>query len=41
MSERKGDRAGAVKMYKEVLDKMPDSLLHDEITDRLAVLEAK
>lgn len=41
MSERKGDRAGAVKMYKEVLDKMPDSLLHDEITDCLAVLEAK
>jgi len=41
MTERKGDRAGAVKLYKEVLDKMPDSLLHDEITDRLAVLEAK
>jgi tetratricopeptide (TPR) repeat protein len=39
--ERKGDKAGAVKLYKEVLDKMPDSLLHDEITDRLAVLEAK
>lgn len=41
MTERKGDQAGAVKLYKEVLDKMPDSLLHDEITDRLAVLEAK
>ena len=41
MTERKGDHAGAVKLYKEVLDKMPDSLLHDEITDRLAVLEAK
>jgi tetratricopeptide (TPR) repeat protein len=41
MTERKGDHAGAVKLYKQVLDKMPDSLLHDEITDRLAVLEAK
>ncbi len=41
MTERKGDAAGAVKLYKEVLDKMPDSLLHDKITDRLAVLEAK
>jgi len=41
MTERKGDPAGAVKLYKEVLEKMPDSLLHDEITDRLAVLEAK
>lgn len=41
VSERKGDKAGAVKLYREVLDKVPDSLLHDEITDRLAVLEAK
>lgn len=41
LTERKGDAAGAVKLYKDVLEKMPDSLLHDEITDRLAVLEAK
>jgi len=41
LTERKGDRAGAVKLYKEVLDKAPDTTLHDEISDRLAVLEAK
>lgn len=41
LTERKGDKSGALKLYKEVLEKMPDSLLHDEITDRLAVLEAQ
>lgn len=41
MAERKGDKAGAVKLYKQVLDKSSDSPLHDEISDRLAVLEAK
>lgn len=41
IAERKGDRAGAVKLYKQVLEKSSDSPLHDEITDRLAVLEAK
>jgi len=41
IAERKGDQAGAVKLYKQVLEKSADSPLHDEITDRLAVLEAK
>jgi tetratricopeptide (TPR) repeat protein len=41
IAERKGDRAGAVKLYKQVLEKSGESPLHDEITDRLAVLEAK
>ena len=41
LSERKGDKAGAVTLYKELLQKAPDSPLHDEITDRLAVLEAR
>jgi tetratricopeptide (TPR) repeat protein len=41
IAERKGDQAGAVKLYKQVLERSADSPLHDEITDRLAVLEAK
>jgi tetratricopeptide (TPR) repeat protein len=41
VTERKGDKAGALKLYRQVLEKSSDSLLHDEITDRLAVLEAK
>ena len=41
IAERKGDQAGAVKLYKQLLEKSSDSPLHDEITDRLAVLEAK
>ena len=41
LTERKGDKAGAVKLYREVLDKVTDSPLHDAITDRLASLEAK
>ena len=41
LTERKGDRPGAVKLYKEVLEKNPDTALHDEISDRLALLEAK
>jgi tetratricopeptide (TPR) repeat protein len=41
LTERKGDKAGAVKLYREVLDKVTDSPLHDAITDRLALLEAK
>jgi tetratricopeptide (TPR) repeat protein len=41
ITERKGDKPGAAKLYQQVLDKVPDTLLHDEISDRLAVLEAK
>lgn len=41
LTERKGDKAGALKLYRQVLEKSSDSLLHDEITHRLAVLEAK
>jgi tetratricopeptide (TPR) repeat protein len=41
LTERKGDKAGAVKLYREVLEKVSDSPLHDAITDRLALLEAK
>jgi tetratricopeptide (TPR) repeat protein len=41
ITERKGDPAGAVKLYREVLDKSPDSALREQITDRLALIEAK
>ena len=41
LTERKGDKAGAVKLYREILDKVADSPLHETITDRLALLEAK
>lgn len=41
MTQLKGDKMAAVKLYEQVMDKMPGSLLHDEIVDRLAVLEAK
>jgi hypothetical protein len=30
-----------VKLYKEVLEKSPQSALRDEISNRLAVLETK
>jgi tetratricopeptide (TPR) repeat protein len=41
IAERKGNPAAAVKLYKEVLDKTPQSSLRDEIANRLAVLEPK
>ena len=37
----KGDRPGAVTLYRQILDKAPDPAMKSEITDRLAVLEAK
>ncbi|HEX2657902.1 MAG TPA: tetratricopeptide repeat protein, partial [Polyangia bacterium] len=41
VTEKKGDKAGAVKLYKEVMEKASDTQLKDEVTDRLALLEAK
>ncbi len=41
IAERKGDKPAAIKLYHEVLDKMPDSTLRDEISSRLAILEPK
>jgi tetratricopeptide (TPR) repeat protein len=41
IAERKGNPAQAIKLYKEVLDKTPQTSLRDEISNRLAVLEPK
>jgi tetratricopeptide (TPR) repeat protein len=41
IAERKGNPAEATKLYKEVLEKTPQSPLREEITNRLAVLESK
>jgi tetratricopeptide (TPR) repeat protein len=41
LTEAKGDKAGAVATYRQILDKVPDTTMKDEITDRLALLEAK
>ena len=41
LTAAKGDKSGAVTIYKQILDKAPDSSLKTEITDRLAVIEAK
>jgi len=41
IAERKGNTAEAMKLYKEVLEKSPQSSLRDEISNRLAVLETK
>jgi tetratricopeptide (TPR) repeat protein len=41
IAERKGNPAEAMKLYKEVLEKSPQSALRDEISNRLAVLETK
>lgn len=41
LTQRKGDKAAAVKLYRDVLVKVPDSSLQDEIADRLALLEAE
>jgi tetratricopeptide (TPR) repeat protein len=38
--ERKGDRAGAVKLYRQILEKSPATPLRDEINNRLAALES-
>jgi hypothetical protein len=40
LSQIKGDKAAAVKGYRQILDKVPDTSMKDEIVDRLAVLEA-
>ncbi|HJZ83609.1 MAG TPA: tetratricopeptide repeat protein [Polyangia bacterium] len=39
--ERKGDPQGAEKMYKMVLEKYPTTSLRDDISNRLAALEAR
>lgn len=41
IAERKGNPTEAVKLYKEVLEKAPQTSLRDEISNRLAVLEPK
>jgi tetratricopeptide (TPR) repeat protein len=41
VTEKKGDKAGAAKLYREVMEKASDTQLKDEITDRLSLLEAK
>jgi tetratricopeptide (TPR) repeat protein len=41
ISELRGNRDDAKKIYREVLDKNPTTSLRDEITNRLAVLELK
>jgi predicted negative regulator of RcsB-dependent stress response len=37
--ERKGDTAGAKKLYQEILDKTPTTPLRDDISNRLALLQ--
>lgn len=37
----KGDKSGAVTIYRQILTKVPETGLKDEITDRLALIEAK
>jgi tetratricopeptide (TPR) repeat protein len=41
LTELKGDKAGAVGVYKQILVKVPETGLKDEISDRLASIEAK
>jgi tetratricopeptide (TPR) repeat protein len=41
LTAAKGDKPGAVTLYRQILDKAPDPAMKSEITDRLAVLEAK
>jgi tetratricopeptide (TPR) repeat protein len=41
LTEVKGDKAGAVAIYHQILDKIPGTTMKDEISDRLAVLEGK
>lgn len=41
VAERRGNPKDAETYYREVLDKIPTSKLRDEISDRLAALEAK
>src|SRR6185295_10378530 len=41
ITERKGNPADAVKLYREILDKAPQTGLRDEVANRLAVLETK
>ncbi len=39
LTERKGDRKAAEKLYRDVLEKVPATALREEISNRLAVLE--
>jgi predicted negative regulator of RcsB-dependent stress response len=39
--EKKGDKAGAEKLYKAILEKNPQTALRDDISNRLAALGAK
>lgn len=39
--EKKGDKAGAEKVYKAILEKSPQTALRDDIANRLAALGAK
>jgi tetratricopeptide (TPR) repeat protein len=41
IADVKGDRAEAVRLYREVLEKAPTTSLRDDISNRLAVLEPK
>jgi len=41
LTASKGDKSGAVTLYRQILDKAPEPAMKSEITDRLAVLEAK
>jgi tetratricopeptide (TPR) repeat protein len=41
LAELRGNPADAKKLYREVLDKTPDTSLKSDITNRLAVLELK
>jgi tetratricopeptide (TPR) repeat protein len=41
LAELRGNRADAIRIYKEVLEKYPNTSLRDEIANRLAALELK
>lgn len=41
LTAAKGDKAGAVALYRQILEKAPEPSMKSEVTDRLAVLEAK
>lgn len=41
LAELQGNPAEAIRIYREVLDKIPTTSLRDEITNRLALLELK
>jgi tetratricopeptide (TPR) repeat protein len=41
LAELRGNRADAIRIYKEVLEKNPNTSLKDEVANRLATLELK